>query len=178
MITGANISTAPWSSLRWSDPFITRELHTHKALDWPAIAASTKTTQPGQNDQTEVMYAQNTPMRTPLAVGRRRCANCPAFVNIGLVRQARVALGTLRKVVIIDVDASIAPFATLSNAEFEATTKQDSDPRACADTVIHVVRCASKRGESRTSSPSAPSCARSVGFQSMTTCARTRSARC
>jgi hypothetical protein len=51
------------------DLFITRELHTHKALDWPAIAASTKTTQPGQNDQTEVMYAQNTPMRTPLAVG-------------------------------------------------------------------------------------------------------------
>src|SRR5664280_3598804 len=94
MITAlrANISTAPWSSLRWSDLFITRELHTRKALDWPAIAASTKTTQPGQNDQTEVMYAQNTPMRTPLAVGRRRCANCPAFVNIGLVRQARVAL--------------------------------------------------------------------------------------
>ena len=125
------------------------------------------------------MYAQNTPMRTPLAVGRRRCANCPTVVNIGLVRQACVALGTLREVVIIDGDANIAPFATLSSAEVEATTKQDSDPGACADTVIHVVSCSvSKRGESRTSSPSAPSCARGVGFQSMTTCARTRSARC
>jgi hypothetical protein len=50
------------------DLFITRELHTHKALDWLAIAASAKATQPGQNDQTEVMYAQNAPMRTPLAV--------------------------------------------------------------------------------------------------------------
>src|SRR5664280_2162746 len=37
--------------------------------------------------------------------GRRRRANCPTVVNIGLVRQARVALGTLREVVIIDGDA-------------------------------------------------------------------------
>jgi hypothetical protein len=56
--------------------------------------------------------------------GRRRRANCPTVVNIGLVRQARVALGTLREVVIIDGDANIAPFATLSSAEVEATTKQ------------------------------------------------------
>ena len=54
---------------RTDDLFITRELHTHKALDWPAIAAPAKATQPSQNNQTEVMYAQNAPMRTPLAVG-------------------------------------------------------------------------------------------------------------
>jgi len=110
--------------------------------------------------------------------GRRRCASCPAVMNFGLVRQARVAHGTLREVVIIDGDDNIAPFATLSSAEVEATTKQDSDPRACADAVIHVVRYVFKRGESRTSSPSAPSCARGVGCQSMATCARTGSARC
>ena len=51
---------------RSDDPFITRELHTRKALDRLAIAASTNTTQMSQLDQIEVMYAQNTP--TPEAV--------------------------------------------------------------------------------------------------------------
>ena len=53
--------------------------------------------------------------------GRRRCASWPTVVNIGLVRQARVALGTLREVVIIDGDANIAPFATLSSAEVQGS---------------------------------------------------------
>jgi len=50
------------------DLFITREFHTRKALNSSASAASTKATQPGQPDQIEVMYAQNTPTRTPLVV--------------------------------------------------------------------------------------------------------------
>jgi hypothetical protein len=48
--------------------FITREFHTREALNSSASAASTKATQPGQPDQIEVMYAQNTPTRTPLVV--------------------------------------------------------------------------------------------------------------
>jgi hypothetical protein len=44
---------------------LVRELHTRKALRWPASAASTKAIQLGQHDQIEVMYAQNTP--TPKA---------------------------------------------------------------------------------------------------------------
>src|SRR5665647_2771458 len=49
---------------RTDDPFITRELHTRKALNWLAPAASTKATQLGQNDRTEVVYVQNAPTRT------------------------------------------------------------------------------------------------------------------
>jgi hypothetical protein len=60
-------------------------------------------------------------------------------MNIGLVRRVRVALGTVRDVVIIDGDADLAPSATLSSAEVEAyTTKHNSDLRTWADTVIHV----------------------------------------
>ena len=66
-------------------------------------------------------------------------ANSPTAVNIGLVRRVRVALGTVRDVVIIDGDADLAPSATLSSAEVEAyTTKHNSDLRTWADTVIHV----------------------------------------
>ena len=66
-------------------------------------------------------------------------ANSPTAVNIGLVRRVRVALGTVRDVVIIDGDAELAPSATLSSAEVEAyTTKHNSDMRTWADTVIHV----------------------------------------
>jgi hypothetical protein len=50
---------------RPDDLFITRELHTRKALRWPASAASTKAIQLGQPGGIEVMYAQNTP--TPKA---------------------------------------------------------------------------------------------------------------
>jgi hypothetical protein len=46
---------------RTDDLFITRELHTRKALNWPASAASTKATQLGQHDRTEVVYVQNAP---------------------------------------------------------------------------------------------------------------------
>src|SRR5664279_3343663 len=53
---------------RTDDLFITRELHTRRALNWLASAASTMATQQGQHDQTEVMYAQNAPTRTPLVV--------------------------------------------------------------------------------------------------------------
>ena len=60
-------------------------------------------------------------------------------MNIGLVRRVRVALGTVRDVVIIDGDADLAPSATLSSAEVEAyTTKHNSDLRTWADTIIHV----------------------------------------
>jgi hypothetical protein len=41
--------------------FITRDLPTRKALNWPATPLSTKATQLGQDDRNEVMYAQNTP---------------------------------------------------------------------------------------------------------------------
>jgi hypothetical protein len=45
----------------------------------------------------------------------------------------------VRDVVIIDVDADLAPSATLSSAEVEEyTRKYNSDPRTWADTVIHV----------------------------------------
>src|SRR5665647_2773107 len=53
---------------RTDDLFITRELHTRRALNWLASAVSTKATQQGQHDQIEVMYAQNTPARIPPVV--------------------------------------------------------------------------------------------------------------
>jgi len=46
---------------RTDDLIITRELHTRKALNWLASAASTKSTQLGQHDLAEVVYVQNVP---------------------------------------------------------------------------------------------------------------------
>src|SRR5450631_1487143 len=66
-------------------------------------------------------------------------ANSPTTVNIGRVRRVRVALGTVRDVVMIDGVADLAPSATLSSAEVEAyTTKHNCDLRTWADAVIHV----------------------------------------
>ena len=66
-------------------------------------------------------------------------ANSPTVVNIGLVRRVRVALGTVRDVVIIDGDAELAPSAALPSAAVEAyATKHNSDLRTWADTVIHL----------------------------------------
>ena len=66
-------------------------------------------------------------------------ASSPTAVNIGLVPRARVALGGVRDVVIIDGDADLAPSATMSSAEVEAyATKHNSDPRTWADSVIRV----------------------------------------
>jgi hypothetical protein len=48
------------------DLFITRELHTPKARNWPAFAVSTKATQLSQDDRIEVMYAQNAPTPEPV----------------------------------------------------------------------------------------------------------------
>jgi hypothetical protein len=56
LMTGA-FSGAAYRN-RTDDLFITRELHTPKALNWPASTASTKATQISQHDQIEVMYAQ------------------------------------------------------------------------------------------------------------------------
>jgi hypothetical protein len=57
-------------------------------------------------------------------------ANSPTAVNIDLVPRVRVALGTVRDVVIIDGDADLAPSSALSSAEVEAyTTKHNSEPR-------------------------------------------------
>jgi hypothetical protein len=76
---------------RTVDLFITWELHTHKALDWPAIAASAKTTQPDQNDQTEVMYAQNPPTPTQVRLRRHR-AHMRIAPRSGAVVYGAVAL--------------------------------------------------------------------------------------
>jgi hypothetical protein len=66
-------------------------------------------------------------------------AGSPTVMNIGLVPRVRIALGGVRDAVIIDGDADLAPSATMSIAEVEAyRTKHHSDPRAWADTVIHV----------------------------------------
>jgi hypothetical protein len=57
-------------SQQTDDLFITRELHTPRALHWPALssAVSTKGTPEGQPDQIEVMYDQNAPTPMPLVV--------------------------------------------------------------------------------------------------------------
>ena len=90
-------------------------------------------------------------------------ANSPTAVNIGLVRRVRVALGTVRDVVIIDGDADLAPSATLSSAEVEAyTTKHNSEPGQTPSFTSPLG--ASKPGERRTRSPGAPSCGPGCGF--------------
>jgi hypothetical protein len=43
--------------------FITRELHTPKALGCMGSAASIKSTQQGQRDRVEVVYVQNPPTK-------------------------------------------------------------------------------------------------------------------
>jgi hypothetical protein len=63
--------------------FITRELHSPKALGRMGFAASIKSTQQGQRDRVEVVYVQNPPTLTtlvvstgPLKSGCRQAGDC------------------------------------------------------------------------------------------------------
>jgi hypothetical protein len=108
-----------------------------KALNWPAPAASTKATQPGQPDRIDIMYAQNTPTpeaaRRPEVEAQRQVARLPQlaiqFVDDGRPDLSHIEPGFLvmRSPAARSTDDSICRIQLTQSCTRQASTACTTD---------------------------------------------------